>query len=119
MKTTLPRPIKPNSGLTRIGRRWYAVVTQDGVARKVALGTDDVSRARSLRDELFASLLDEGAEWAVSGKRARAFKPDTKQYIYYRKPWTVVVKGRRIGEFETEQEAREARNKHVYETQTR
>ena len=114
MSTTHPAIRHKDTGLVFVRGYWGVEYSTDGRRKRKSLGTPDLTVARARRDAFYAELDAAGATTNPS-IRGTALKkaltnPDSSQYIYYRRPWIVKVLGVYVGEFETQEEARVARN---------
>jgi len=83
----IPKITKPDSGLFFRYPSWQIFYYENGKTRVRSLGTPDIEKARTLRDEHFATLRAQGAT-EPNGKRGR---PVTKGGIYVR--YTVHISG--------------------------
>lgn len=110
---TIPNTPKKTSGMTFSRNRWWARWYENGRMRIKSLGTTDLDEAIPRRDALFQSLKDNGAN--VS-KKPPGPLPNSGIYgIHVRKPYMVVLKGRRVGEYDTLEEAVEAKDNYCHE----
>lgn len=109
---------KPDAGLTRKRGMWHLSYYRDGKRVQENLGTMVKKTAREMRDHLFsvytktygATVTTKGRKPATDATRAARIKanPGGTDYLRYQAPWTVAgLPGRR---FETETEARSARD---------
>ena len=92
------------AGLVRSKSVWRASYRKNGMSFQKSLKTDDLDTAIRRRDELFAELRAQGATHT---------EPRPSAYIYRRPPYTVRIGGVQVGEFETEAEARQAKDEYL------
>lgn len=108
---------KPDAGLTLKRGVWHIVYWRDGKRVQESLQTVTKKLARKKRDLIFSTSLAAGATVTTKGRkpatdqtRASRIKanPDGTDYLRYQAPWTVA--GLPSQRFETEAEARAARD---------
>ncbi len=110
---------KPDAGLTLKRGVWHCSYWKDGKRVQVNFNTVTRKNARTMRDTAFKALLAAGATVTTKGRkpatdatRAARIKanPGGTDYLRYQAPWTVAgLPGQR---FETEDEARAARDEY-------
>jgi hypothetical protein len=97
---------KPTHGLVRVRNRWFLVFKEDGVQRRMSLGTTDEAEARRVRDEAYAKLIAEGAILCPR-KTGRpkitppGFTGTLPDGVSYRHPWQARVGKKNLGYFPT------------------
>ena len=98
----LYKSTKPNHGLVRVRKRWFLVFREDGIQRRMALGTDDEATARANRDAAYATLLANGATFRDKKPgRPKIFTGTLPEGVSFRNPWQAKVGGRSLGYFPT------------------
>jgi len=101
---------KPNHGLVRVRNRWFLVFREDGVQRRMALGTTDEAEARANRDAAYATLIANGAAFHPARKGRPRIKPPghtgaIPAHVFSRHPWQARVWKKNLGYFPTMVEA--------------
>jgi hypothetical protein len=97
---------KLTHGLVRVRNRWFLVFKEDGVQRRVSLGTTDEAEARRVRDESYAKLIAEGAILCPR-KTGRpkilppGFTGTLPDGVSYRHPWQARIGKKNLGYFPT------------------
>ena len=74
----IPRITKPDSGMFFRYPSWHVFHYEDGKTRMRSLGTPEIEKARTLRDEHFATLRAQGA----TERNEKRGRPVTKGGIY-------------------------------------
>ena len=110
MKTTIPKPRTPDSGLIFTQGVWKCHFTRAGKRHYRSLRTTDKSIARDRRDALYASLRAAGA--TVPDTRL-PLDPDDERGIYRVKPYLVRLHGVHVGNYETREEAVAAKREYL------
>lgn len=111
MKNTIPRLLRPTSGLSLSRGTYRAEWHRDGKRLYKALATADLATAIVRRDAFYADMLAAGATVACGGATRPPLDPASMRYIQEHKGFAVTLPGKRyIGYFRTAEEAKEARN---------
>lgn len=105
---TLPRITKPTSALVFSKGVWVARYREDGKLRCRSMSTIHLHEASARRDALFASLRAQGAVTAARQSNRRTVSP--MYGIRRMKPFRVILDKKRIGDYDTLEQAREARD---------
>jgi hypothetical protein len=110
MKTTIPKPRTPDTGLSfyKKGNTYRAEYSTDGVRRYRTLRTDDIAIARERRDAFYAELVAAGATYP---DRRMEVDPDDDRGIYPATGFTLRIHGKHIGYYKTREQAREAKRR--------
>lgn len=120
-KIKIPSIKNEKDGLTKRGKYWNAFFYKDGTLSRKSLKVSKLSDAIAARDRLYAQLIEEGASQCSSLETsspalwAAISNPEGDDCIYEYRRYQVVVKGHRIGTFDTADAARDARNKFIEE----
>jgi len=121
MTTNIQIPdIKKGHGLVLVGGTYYALHYENGTQRRTTTGTGDWDTAIKARDLIYRRLKKAGA--TVKRRLTPAEKLATGRedlYIHHRQPFSVVVKGKKLGEFATRKLAREARDRFLGNAEVR
>ena len=100
----IPRITKPDSGMFFRYPSWHVFHYEDGKTRMRSLGTPEIEKASTLRDEHFATLRAQGA----TERNAPRGRPVTKNGIYV--TYTVQVAGHKTRRTSSLEEAEQIRD---------
>lgn len=111
MKCTIPRLLRPTSGLSLSRGTYRAEYGIQGKRAYKSLGTADLATAIERRDAFYADMLARGATVACSAATRPPLDPESMRYIQEHTGFTVTLPGRKyVGYFRTAEEAKQARN---------
>jgi len=100
----IPRITKPDSGMFFRYPSWHIFHYEDGKTRTRSLGTAEIEKARTLRDEIYGILRERGA----TERNAPRGRPVTKNGIYV--TYSVQVAGHKARRTSSLEEAEQIRD---------
>ncbi len=114
----IPTVRRPYSGLVKLKSNWMVIYFQDGKMYRKSTGTKDADEAAAFRDRFYANLREQGA---LDTKDCRKNSTPPKEkiqagrdlYVYRQKPFFVQIQKRRLGYYDTAEEARAARDAYL------
>lgn len=113
----IPKQHHENYGLFRRGETFYVHFYLGKRCYHRSTGTQDEATARLFRDTFYENMRAEGAvcvdrRAGNSGRRRNKSPMPLPKEIYYRKPFQVVIGGKRVGDYLTLTEALKAKREY-------
>ncbi len=104
---------KKGHGLVLVRGTYFALHYEDGKQKRTPTGTSDFETAVRARNLIHRRLKKAGATVKRPSTPTEKLASGRDLYIHERKPFLVVVRGKKVGEFSTRELARAVRDEYL------